>query len=70
MTRFTPDQLRAILEFLEIGTYLNHEMAAAMKEQQDPLATSVAARLIQARAFERAMEANQPRIEAELAGSR
>jgi DNA-binding MarR family transcriptional regulator len=67
MGRFTQDQLSAILEFLEVGTFLNQEMAAAMKEQQDRSATSIAGRLIQARAFERAMEANQPRIEAELA---
>lgn len=64
MGRFTPDQLRAILEFLEMGIFLNLEMAAAIKEHRDPLATTLSAKLIQARAFERAMEANQARLEA------
>lgn len=66
MARFTPDQVRAILEYLEIGTYLQNEMAAALKEHLDPRATTPTARLIQARAFERAVEAGRPRLQAEL----
>lgn len=66
LARFTPDQVRAILEFLEIGTFLQTEMAAALREHHDPRATTPAARLIQARAFERAVEAGRPRLQAEL----
>lgn len=66
MARFTPDQVRAILEYLEIGTFLENEMAAALKEHLDPRATTPTARLIQARAFERAVEAGRPRLQAEL----
>ena len=66
MARFTPDQARAILEYLEVGTYLQNEMAAALKEHLDPRATTPTARLIQARAFERAVDAGRPRLQAEL----
>jgi DNA-binding MarR family transcriptional regulator len=66
MSRYTPEQIRAVLEFLEIGTLLNLELAAAMKEHFDPHATTAAARLIQARAFERAMEANSGRLMKEV----
>lgn len=66
MGRFTPDQMRAILEYLEIGTFVQNEMAAALREHLDPHATTLTARLIQARAFERAVEAGRPRLQAEL----
>lgn len=66
MARFTPDQVRAILEYLEIGTFVENEMAAALKEHLDPRATTPTARLIQARAFERAVDAGRPRLQAEL----
>lgn len=66
LAHFTPDQVRDILEFLEIGTFLQTEMAAALREHSDPRATTPAARLIQARAFERAVEAGRPRLQAEL----
>ena len=66
MARFTPDQVRAILEYLEIGTFVENEMAAALKEHLDPRATTPTARLIQARAFERAVEAGRSRLQAEL----
>lgn len=66
LARFTPDQVRGILEFLEIGTFLQTEMAAALKEHFDPRATTPTARLIQARAFERAVEAGRPRLQSEL----
>lgn len=66
MARFTPDQVRAILEYLEIGTFVENEMAAALKEHLDPRATTPTARLIQARAFERAVEAGRPRLQTEL----
>ena len=66
MDRFTADQVRAILEYLEIGTFLQNELAAALREHLDPRATTPTARLIQARAFERAVEAGRPRLQAEL----
>lgn len=66
MQRFTPEQIGAVLQFLEIGTFLNQELAAAIKEHHDPSATSPESRLIQARAFERAMQANQDRLMKEL----
>lgn len=66
LARFTPDQLAAIMQFLEIGTFLQTEMAEALREHLDPRATTPAARLIQARAFERAVEANRTRLQAEL----
>jgi DNA-binding MarR family transcriptional regulator len=66
LAHFTPDQVRGILEFLEIGTFLQTEMAAALKEHADPRATTPAARLVQARAFERAVEAGRSRLQAEL----
>jgi DNA-binding MarR family transcriptional regulator len=66
MQRFTEDQLKAIMEFLGIGAYLNQEMAAGLREHLDPAATTAQARLIAARAFERAMEANTPRYQAEI----
>ena len=43
-------------------------LAAALREHLDPRATTPAARLIQARAFERAVEANRGRLHAELNG--
>lgn len=66
MGRFSADQLRAILEFLEVGTLLNREMAAAIKEHHAPEARTPAARLQQASVFERAMQASTPRLLAEL----
>lgn len=66
MQRFTPDQIGAVLQFLEMGTFLNQELASAIKEHHDPSAVTPEARLIQARAFERAMQANQERLMMEL----
>jgi DNA-binding MarR family transcriptional regulator len=66
MQRFSEEQLKAIMEFLRIGAFLNQEMAAALREHLDPSATTAQARLIQARAFERAMEANTDRLHAEI----
>jgi len=66
MQRFTREQLRGIYEFLEIGSLLNRDLAAVLKDLTDPAADTIAARLIQARAFERAAEAYAPRLEAAL----
>lgn len=66
MDRFTPDQLDAIMRFMNIGTFLNTEMAAALREHFDPSAKTAASRLIAARAFERAMQANETRLASEI----
>lgn len=66
MERFTPEQLDGIMRFLNMGAFLNNEMAAAMREHLDPTAKTAAARLIAARAFERAIQANEARLNAEL----
>ena len=46
MQRFTPDQIGAVLQFLEMGTFLNQELAVAIKEHHDPSAVSAEARLL------------------------
>jgi DNA-binding MarR family transcriptional regulator len=66
MERFTPDQLDGIMRFLGMGAFLNTEMAAALREHLDPSAKTPAARLIAARAFERAMQANETRLNTEI----
>lgn len=66
MQRFSEEQVKAIMEFLGISAYMNQEMASGLREHHDPAATSATARLIQARAFERAMEASADRFNAEL----
>jgi DNA-binding MarR family transcriptional regulator len=66
MARFTPEQIQGVLDYLEISTFVQNEMAAALSEHLDPHATTHTARLIQARAFERAVEAGRPRLQAEL----
>lgn len=67
MERFTPDQLRGILEFLEISAYVNMAHAGTLRRHLDPTATSVAARLNQALAFEKAVAAGQQAMDIELA---
>jgi DNA-binding Lrp family transcriptional regulator len=64
MGRFNVEELKAILVFLEMGTHLNNEMAAAIKEHGT--GATPADRLRSAIDFERAMEANRPRLEAEV----
>ena len=66
MERFTPDQLDGIMRFLGIGAFLNSEMAAALREHFDPTAKTAGARLIAARAFQRAMTATESRLNAEI----
>jgi len=65
MRRFSVAEMQAILVFLEMGTLLNTEMAEAMKEHGAG-ANNVATRKVNARNFERAMEATRPRLEAEV----
>ena len=64
MGRFTVEELKAILVFLEMGTHLNSEMASAIKEHG--AGTDPASRLAAAVDFERAMEANRLRLESEI----
>jgi DNA-binding MarR family transcriptional regulator len=66
MQRFTAGELDAIMRFLGMGAFLNTEMAAALREHLDPNAKTAGARLIAARAFERAMQANEARLNAEI----
>lgn len=70
LSRFTPDQFRAIGEFLEMGAVLNRELSAVLKDHISPAAATTQARLEQAAAFERAVLAAQPRLEAALGAVR
>jgi DNA-binding MarR family transcriptional regulator len=64
MGRFNVEELKAILVFLDMGTHLNTEMAAAIKEHG--AGTTPAARRQSAMDFERAMEAGRLKLEAEV----
>lgn len=65
LSRFSVEDMKAILVFLDMGTLLNTEMAAAIREHG--AGATPADRLRSAMNFERAMEANRPRLEAEVA---
>jgi DNA-binding MarR family transcriptional regulator len=67
MQRFTPEQIRGILEFLEISAHVNLSHASTLRQHLDPTATSAAARLSHALAFEKAVAAGQADMDAELA---
>lgn len=62
LQRFTPEQLAAVTAILELGSALNLEFAAALREHLDPNATSADQRLAQARRFEKALGANESRL--------
>lgn len=65
MGRFTEEQLAGILAFLRIGTRVNEELAAGLRENTKPGA-ALADRVAQARLFRRAMDAGAERLSAEL----
>lgn len=65
MGRFTEEQLAGILAFLRIGTRVNEELAAGLRENTRPGA-ALAERVAQARLFRRAMDAGAGRLSAEL----
>jgi len=64
--QFTPVELDAIMRFLNIGSFLNIELAAALREHFNPDARTAEARAEQARLFARAMAASAPRLDAEV----
>jgi DNA-binding MarR family transcriptional regulator len=66
MGRFSPEQLRAIVQFLEMGSYLNREMAAAMREHLDPAVTGLESRLDRARALEKSLVAGEAKMMSEV----
>lgn len=53
MARYTPDQLAAIVEFLEVGSRVNLEQAAILEQHVDRKGTTPEALLVAARQFER-----------------
>jgi DNA-binding MarR family transcriptional regulator len=65
MRHFSEAQIEGILAFLRMGTRVNEELAAGLRENTQPGA-SVEARLEQARRFRRAMDAIAPKLQAEL----
>lgn len=62
---FTEEQLTGILAFLRIGTRVNEELAAGLRENTKPGA-ALADRVAQAKLFRRAMDAGAGRLSAEL----
>lgn len=50
--RFTPSQLAAIIDYLEIGTYINRQRAALLQEHLLAASAPAEQRLQQARAFD------------------
>jgi DNA-binding MarR family transcriptional regulator len=65
MSRFTDAQLAGILAFLRIGTRVNEELAAGLRENTKP-APAHGDRVAQARLFRRAMDAGAGRLAEEL----
>jgi DNA-binding MarR family transcriptional regulator len=65
MGRFTEEQLAGILAFLRIGTRVNEELAAGIKENTKPNA-SLTERITQAKLFRRAIDAGAGRLTDEL----
>jgi DNA-binding MarR family transcriptional regulator len=66
LRRFSIDQIKAVISFLEMSRFLNAEMAASLKEHLDPSATTQDQRLAQAAIFEKAVAANEARLQAEI----
>jgi DNA-binding MarR family transcriptional regulator len=65
MGRFTEEQLAGILAFLRIGTRVNEELAAGLRENTKPNA-ALSERIAQAKLFRRAIDAGAGRLAAEL----
>jgi DNA-binding MarR family transcriptional regulator len=65
--RFSSEQLSGILAFLNIGSLVQAEMAAGLREHMpDPSTATVDDRVAMTRAFRRAMEALAPRLATEI----
>lgn len=65
MGHFSEEQLAGILAFLRIGTRVNEELAAGLRENTKPGA-ALAERVAQAKLFRRAMDAGAGRLSSEL----
>jgi DNA-binding MarR family transcriptional regulator len=65
-SRFSLEQVRGILQFLEMGTYLSREMAAVLAHHTQPEGSGPDWRLESAAAFARAAEAETPRVTRDL----
>jgi DNA-binding MarR family transcriptional regulator len=65
MRHFTQSQLEGIVAFLRMGTKINQELAAGLKENMQP-GLDPAAQLERAQQFRRAVEAITPRLSADL----
>jgi DNA-binding MarR family transcriptional regulator len=65
MGRFTEEQLAGILAFLRIGTRVNEELAAGLRENTRPNA-ALSERIAQAKLFRRAIDGGAGRLAAEL----
>ena len=65
MGRFSEEQLTGILAFLRIGTRINEELAAGLRENTKSSA-AFGDRIAQARLFRRAVDAGAARLAAEL----
>lgn len=65
MRHFTQSQLEGIIAFLRMGTKINQELAAGLKENMQP-GLDPAAQLERAQQFRRAVEAITPRLSADL----
>jgi len=65
--RFSTEQIRTILEFLEIGRLVQNEMSAGLREHLPDDANATAeGRVERARAYRRAMDAAAHRLAAEI----
>jgi DNA-binding MarR family transcriptional regulator len=53
LAQFTPDQVKAIADFMEMGTRVNRELAELLEQHVERGAISSEARLLNARAFQR-----------------
>jgi len=65
MRHFSEEQLDGILAFLRMGTRVNQELAAGLRENMQP-GLAPEAQLEQARQFRRAIDAITPRLSADL----
>ena len=65
MEHFTEEQLAGILAFLRIGTRVNEELAAGLRENTKPN-PAIGDRVAQAKLFRRAIDAGAGRLAAEL----
>jgi len=66
MGRFSPEQVAGIIQFLEMGSLINRQMAEVLTQHIDRHAADAQARVIQARAFERAADAGMATMQAAL----